>query len=162
MKLPPFWPAAIVRLEGTETPELSADRLTTAPPESAALVNVTVTVAFALLRIELGLIETELTVGLVAALPPTVMLAALEVAPPKAFWTVTPKLPAPSSVSAPMTCDEVLVISAAFRTTHGLQPGPANRICALDGSKFVPVIVNVNCCPCSGAFGVVSILVTDG
>ena len=67
VKLPLVWPAAIVRLAGTETPELLAERLTTAPPESAAPVKVTVTVAFALLRIELGLIETELTVGLVGA-----------------------------------------------------------------------------------------------
>jgi|ERR1017187_9191306 hypothetical protein len=67
MKLPLVWPAEMVRLDGTETPELLAERLTTAPPESAAPVNVTVTVAFALLRIELGLIETELTVGLAGA-----------------------------------------------------------------------------------------------
>ena len=64
----------MVRFAGTETPELLADRLTTAPPVSAAPVNVTVTVAFALLRIELGLIETELTVGLVGALTCTLQV----------------------------------------------------------------------------------------
>jgi hypothetical protein len=44
VKLPLDWPAAIVMLAGTVTKLLVLDRVTSAPPEGAAMFNVTVPV----------------------------------------------------------------------------------------------------------------------
>jgi len=108
-----------------------------------------------------GVGEVEIPASWGAVPPDTVRICPLDGGPAGPFWTETVKLPA-ARVVEPFNCVAVLLDKAELATAQGVQPGPLNVTRALDGSKPVPVIVNVNAWPLTGGFGVVVSVVNCG
>ena len=82
--------------------------------------------------------------------------------PEPTFFTATLKLPELFRVTGPITCVAVLVVSTPLGIVHGLQAVPVIKISTVAGSKLLPLIVRLNCCPATGGFGFGLRLLIDG
>lgn len=83
-------------------------------------------------------------------------------APEELFCTVTVKLPAVLSVVEPINSVAFFVVRLPLDTVQGAQPEPVNWICAVLGSKLLPLMSIVNCWPAVGDDGLVTRAVRDG
>src|SRR2546430_9467281 len=94
----------------------------------------------------LGNVVRLLVVGIAA----TLNVCGLEGVPPAPFCTKKLKTPLLKMVAGPVMLVEDLLVMTLLGITHEVvvgQLGPVTYTCAVDGSRFVPVIVKLNWLP---------------